>query len=225
MIKHFVRFTSFLTLLLVLQTYSVHAQEWQFGVHVDPAVNWFFSDSHYVSNAGAQFGFRGGVEVSRNFIERVGILFGASYDLRMADLLYADTSLMVNPKYESPKMMARGSILSTRAQYFYVPFGVKMQAIEIGYWTITAAVGISCSVLFSQRIESKEMGLNRQASKDFFTWGYPGYFFRLGTEYSLGGRSSVDMGIAYHGTFTPVAKPGIGNLYYHNVSFRVGFLF
>lgn len=225
MAKRLARYALLLPLLLVLRAPAVRAQEWQFGIHVDPAVSWFFSDTRYVTNTGAQFGFRGGVEVTWNVIERVGILFGASYDLRMASLLYADTTLTLNTKYEGQKRMAKGSVLETSAQYLYIPLGVKMQAVQIGYWTITGAVGLSCDILFSQRVESKDMNLKEQASKDFFTWGYPGYFFRVGTEYSLGGRSSVDLGIAYHGTFAAVAKPGIGKLYYHNLSFRLGFLF
>lgn len=225
MAKHFARYAVLLPLILLLRASEVRSQEWQFGIHVDPAVSWFFSDTRYVTNAGAQFGFRGGVEGTWNVIERVGILFGASYDLRMANLRYADTSLILQTKYEGPKLMAEGSVLETSAQYLYIPLGIKMKAIQIGYWTITSAAGLSCDILFSQRVECNGIDLKKQASKDFFTWGYPGYFFRVGTEYSLGGRSSVDLGIAYHGTFTAVAKPGIGKLYYHNLSFRLGFLF
>ena len=216
-----IAFSLFLTFLAV----ATKAQVWQFSVHTDPAVNWFYSDSHYVTNAGGQFGFRAGVEVTRSFVERVGFLLGASYDLRMANLLYADTALQVDTKYVGSVLMPCGSVLKTKAQYIYIPIGIKMRAIQIGYWSVTSAVGVSCDVLVSHRVKLGEEGIKKSLAIGFFTWGYPGYFFRVGAEYSLGGRSAIDMGVAYHGTFTAVAKPGIGNLYYHNLSFRIGFLF
>lgn len=116
------------------------------------------------------------------------------------------TSLMVNPKYESPKMMARGNILVAE-QYFYVPFRSKDAGDRnrlLDYHRRPA--GFPCSVLFSQRIETKEMGLNRQASERLFIWAST-FFFRL----DLGIRSEAQFGgyeIAYT-AFTPVAKPGI----------------
>lgn len=225
------KFLTFIVVLFAFITFvdstakARSVEEWQFGIHVDPAVNWFFSDSPYLTNSGGQFGFRGGVEVTWNPMEVLGVLSGVSYDLRMADLKYADTAMLVHPKYGDPLLMTKGSVLETSAQYLYIPIGIKLRAVEIGYWGITGAVGISCDILLSQRVKSKNMGLQKSVAEDFFTWGYPGYFLRFGAEYSLGGRSAIDMGLAYHGVFSAVAKPGIGKLFYHNLSFRVGFIF
>lgn len=225
MVRSLARCVVVFSISFTLFASALRAQDWQFGVHVDPAISWFFSDTHYVTNAGAQVGLRSGVEVTWSALERVGVLFGASYDLRGGNLLYADTSLLVDTRYEGKKLLTKGSVMKTKAQYIYIPLGVKMRAIQIGYWTISAAAGLSCDILFSQRVECNAANLKVQAAKDFFSWGFPGYFFRVGAEYSLGGRSAVDMGIAYHGAFSAVAKPGIGKLYYHNLAFRIGFLF
>ena len=225
MAKSFARFVLVLSFFIALASCPGRAQQWQFSVQLDPAVNWFFSDSRYLTNAGGQFGFRAGVETSWFFIDRVGLLLGASYDLRKANLLYVDTSLNVTPVYSDPVLMAKGSVLKTSAQYIYIPVGLKMKAVRIGYWTVTSAVGLSMNFRLSHSIESRAMGINKTNAVDFFTWGFPGYFFRLGTEYSLGGRSAVDGGIAYHGTFSAVAKPGLGKLYYHNFTFHLGFIF
>lgn len=219
--RRVIAFSLFLTFLAAV----TKAQVWQFSVHTDPAVNWFYSDSHYVTNAGGQFGLRAGMEVTWSFVERVGLLSGISYDLRMADLRYADTAMTVDTKYMGLVSMPRGSMLKTNVQYIYIPFGIKMKAIQIGYWSVTSAVGVSSDVLFSQRVKLGEEGFKESVANGFFSWGFLGYFLRVGAEYSLGGRSAIDMGVAYHGTFTAVAKTGVGNLYYHNLSFRVGFLF
>lgn len=112
MARSFARRVIAFSLFLTFLAGATKAQE--FSVYTDPAVNWFYSDSHYVTNAGGQFGLRAGMEVTWGFVERVGLLSGISYDLRMAALRYADTTMTVDTKYMGTRIDATGKHAQNR---------------------------------------------------------------------------------------------------------------
>lgn len=226
--KHIRGLSLLLILLAPLALQPAIAQEhpWRFSIHIDPGFNWFYVDNARYKNSGVHFGFCAGAEVEYAIIEQVSLLSGLSYDLRYADVRYKTDECQLKMLYdEEPHDIPERTLVETQAQYLKLPVGIKMRAVQIGYFSITASVGVNGSLIVSQRAAAPSIGVEKAKSKDMFAPGYVGYFIRVGTEYSLGGRSAVEAGLGYYGTFTSVYRPGIGGLGYHNISFRLGFVF
>lgn len=225
----FIRQTTIAILAIVfLWGAQARAQEypWRFSLHIDPGFNWFYVDNPRYANSGADFGFCAGTEAEWALVERVSLLFGLSYDLRFADVKYKENGFVLKMKYEEePIPVPAGVIVETQAQYLKLPVGIKMRAVQIGYFTITAATGISGQFLLTQRAAAPSIKVEKAKTTGMFNWAFLGYFIRAGVEYSLGGRSAVEAGLGYYGTFTSVYEPGVGGLGYHNIAFRIGFVF
>lgn len=212
---------------LLLTSLSTRAQgkyDWiRLGVRADPALNWYYFDTEKYKAEGVGFGIMTGLDVDLFFAERWAVQTGAWYDYRIASFRYLVPGEL-KLKYEPTHLpVLPDAVLQTVNHYLAFPVGLKMTAIEIGYVTIAANLGITGHFLLRQQVSTGD--LKNMRADGMAPFAYLGYYFEAGVEYSLGGRSKIVGGIQYNGTATQVINPGTGQGRFHNLALHLGFIF
>ncbi len=211
---------------LLALAFSAHAQQKvYFSIHADPQVTFFTLDNSRFENVGARVGVNAGMDFEYVFYGRYSLLTGASFDLRSANLKYKDSGYELKTKYEGAPSVPQGATLTTTAYQLQIPLAFKFRAIEIGYVTIVAVAGLTTNMTFAQEATVSALDLEGERLSGMWPFMNLGYLFRLGVEYSLGGASSIQMGLAFNGGITPSFKPGLGRALSHACLLRCGFLF
>lgn len=200
-------------------------QKFRFGVHVDPQLVFLTSDIERFENKGAHMGVNTGLDVEWMFAERYSIATGASFDLRRANVHYSQPDYKLRTAYEGEIAVPAGALLETKAYQLQLPICIKMRSIEIGYTTIYAMAGLTSNFTFNQNASSAQMDLSETRTKGMYYVANLGFLFQAGVEYSLGGASSVQVGVGYNGGITPAYDCGKGNIRVHAVQLRLGFVF
>lgn len=211
-------------LVVGLPTRAQGRYDWiRLGIHADPALNWYYFDSDKYKSAGMGFGISTGVDVDFFFAEHWAAQSGLWYDYRIGSFRYLVPG-EVRLKYEPTSLpMLPDAVLRTDNHYLAVPVGLKMTAVEIGYVTIAAGVGVTGHFLLRQQVSTGN--LKNMRADGMTPFAYLGYYFQAGIEYSLGGRSKIAAGIQYNGSATQVINPGIGQGRFHNLALHAGFVF
>ncbi len=201
------------------------AQGLRLGVHVDPQLVWFSSDIGRFANEGAHIGVNTGLDVEYFFAARYAFASGVSFDLRRANLRYGQEGYVLRTAYDGNIPVPGGALTETKAYQLQVPLGVKMRAIEIGYTTIFAMAGLTTNITFNENVSSTRLRMSEVRGDGMYYTANLGYLRMAGVEYSLGGPSSVQLGLGYNGGITPAYDAGKGQIRIHAVQLRLGFVF
>lgn len=204
---------------------KAHSQRVRMGVHIDPTIRWFTTDNQRFKNVGAQVGVNAGLAIEFYFAERYSFATGVSYDYSGATLRHNQEAYTIKTQYEGAYAVPAGSIIKSRAQFLNIPLGVKLRAVEIGYVTMFATVGLDSYIKLYEESSCDALGLRGERTKGMYNAGYLGYMIRLGIEYSLGGRSAIEAGLGFNGSFTPAYRAGIGRTMLYGTHLRLGFVF
>lgn len=204
---------------------AAESPKFRFGVHVDPVVSWFSVDTKRFRNEGAPMGMSAGVEFEAHFAPRYSFSTGIDYDIRGANLRHVASGYSLRTTYEGKKIVPANTLVLTRVGSLKVPLGIKMRAIEIGYWTFFANAGITAHFTLTQSATASSMGLDGESIHQMYYRLGAGYALRMGVEYSLGGASALVGGIGFNGGITPAYDAGVGYLRMNEVHLRLGFTF
>ncbi len=211
--------------LLLMALPARAQQKIYFSIHADPQVTFFSLDNSRFANEGARLGVNAGLEFEYAFYGRYSVLTGAAFDLRGASLKYHEGRHVLKTEYEGRVDVPQGAVLTTTAYQMQVPLALKLRAIEIGYVTFAAAAGFTTNFTFAQDGTLSAKNLESTRLSGMWPFMHLGYLFRLGIEYSLGGVSSVQLGLEFNGGMTPAFRPGLGRALSHACRLRLGFLF
>lgn len=233
-------------MLLMLVFGSAMAQsgsKYSFGIIVDPQITWLKSDNEKkISGDGSIVNMNIGFMGSKFFADRYAIEMGVSLSSIGGNLLHKDSSQIntVNGIYglnENAKVKYRG-------QYVTVPIGFKFRSIEIGYISFYASLGVKANILLkgyswadAESIVSysdgaiPSEGIEKERTEDTYNFLYASYYLGAGIEYSLGGESSIQLGLTYTGGLSSVIDTKVVNpdfnasIQGHAMSLRLGFIF
>lgn len=174
-------------ILLVLTSFGALAQSpLRFGIHASPNLSYVQSDDPSVQNNTAlKFGF--GLMAEYNFADNYSLSTGADYVFRGGELTL-------------PVATTFGEVERTgtyKAGFIQIPVLLKMRTREFGYFRYFAEfggkVGFSPDedVTFDPPLADERKDSYIKFAEAMFTIG-------LGTEYSLGGGTSLLAGIYYN---------------------------
>ncbi|HCT30121.1 MAG TPA: hypothetical protein DIW31_05190 [Bacteroidales bacterium] len=215
----------FATVLLFVNITLVNAQQQsrRFSIFADPQISWLTSDTKKFEPNGSVMGFNIGFSADKYFGDRYAITTGLSINNLGGNIKYKvdGTIETVDEKYS----IDSGMTVKLKSQYLTVPLGLKFRTNEIGYFTFTAQVGLAGHIRLKGVVWEDTQNIDKETATKEFSIGFASYFIGAGAEYSLGGSSSIQVGIIYANGITQTFKTSFGKISYGSLSLRVGVVF
>jgi len=194
-----------ITLLILITTNPyAGAQQLHFGLFADPLISWYSSNNEIISGAGTRAGFSGGLAVNYYFAPNYAFSTGLSYlksggvQSSSAETVYrfANYSQLVTP----------GQKVIYSASYLTIPAGLRLRTNQIGYLSVFADLGLDAGFLTKGTISIPAASIeNEHASKEIPMLS-AGFHIHAGAEYSLGGTTSVVVGLGFDKGLTDITK-------------------
>jgi hypothetical protein len=210
-------------LLFALQIPSGKAQGIQIGIFVDPQVSWMSSDNSEVTGNGSRMGFNFGVTIHKFFAEKYAITSGISLNYIGGKLRHSD----ITPfrKQDEIDTLLSGTTITYKLQYLNLPFGLTLKTDEIGYMTYFAQLGIDFQFNLKATGDESNGFEDEKIDKEVNLFNL-GYHFGIGLEYSLGGNTSLVLGLSFNQSLIDVTKDFSDQpedrVVINNISLRVG---
>lgn len=221
--KNFLVRSLILLLLISLNTSKINAQGIQIGIFVDPQISWMGSDNKYVSNNGSRMGFNFGLNIHMFFTENYAITSGISLNHMGGKLRHSDITFF--RRQNGIDTLLAGTTITYKLQYINVPFGLTLKTNEIGYITYFAQLGIDFQ--FNLKATGDESnGFEDEKIDDEVNLFSLGYHFGVGMEYSLGGNTSIVLGLSFNQSLIDVTKDYANQpedrIVLNNIALRIG---
>ena len=176
----------------------------KFGVIAEPAVCWFSSDNSSVSNEGTRPGFTFGLAVNRYFATNYSFSTGIMIQGAGGRLTSTETTIL--DFNDSSESVPPGEPMVYKLQYLAIPLGIKLQTNQIGYVTIFTDLGIDAKVLIGSKFDIPSVGVDGENAGNEINPYNAAYHISAGIEYSLGGSTSLLLGLKYENNFLDVTK-------------------
>lgn len=211
--------------ILLINITFVTAQESsrRFSIFADPQLSWLTSDTKKFKSDGAVTGFNIGFSADKFFADRYAFSTGLSINNLGGNLKY-----LVDGKIETRDDnydIVSGSTVKVKAQYLSLPLGLKFKTNEIGYLTFTAQVGVLGHVRLKGVVWEETLQIDKETATNQFDLFFASYYIGAGTEYSLGGSSSLQAGIIYSNGFVEAYNAGYGKVSIGSLALRIGIVF
>lgn len=175
-----------------------------FGIHADPGVCWFSSDTKETKNEGARPGFSFGMTYNRYFTPNYSFSTGISLLSAGGRLVSSDTTNMEFTDFTST--ISPGEPVIYKIRYLAIPLGLKLQTNQIGYLTFFSDIGLDPKVVLGGKADIPSLDLSDENAaselKDFNL----SYHITLGIEYSLGGNTAIILGFNFDNNFLDITK-------------------
>ena len=207
------RFKIFLSLsLFLISATSALSQKFKFGIHASPLVSYVSTDMpNAETGSKLQFAFGGLLEY--RFAERYALSSGFEIINRGGELTISDTTGTYNPGF------------------LQFPLCLRMRTREFGYFTYAAEFGLVPAFKTSDGATFNPEVPDNERLDNYINFFNTLFRFGIGAEYSLGGESTVLLGITYNRSLFDNIKddaPRLSNKYTYRldyVALTVGFLF
>ena len=171
------------------------------GLFISPSINFITTDLEQVeksSKIGLVYGWA--IEMALNEHHRLESGFSISY--KGGELTKNTGSEVVSNNYQ--------------VQYISLPIFIKMRSREVGNFNYFARIGPSINFKIKEK-NSENAETTHPAIIDISIF--------LGTEYSLGGATSVEASIFFNNGMTDVISGNNIDALFHQIGLRLGFLF
>jgi len=191
-------------LIIVLQRVTINAQQSiGFGIHADPLVGWFTSDNSNITGKGATTGFNFGLTFNKYFYENYAFSMGLSLITAGGSFSSSDTVML---KLKKPVEVLPGSKSLYKIKYLAIPVGLKLRTKQIGYISIFTDIGLDPKFILGGKVEIPSQNILKENADNMLSRLSMGYHIIGGIEYSLGGTTSLVLGLNFDSNFTNVIK-------------------
>ncbi len=179
-------------------------QKFDFGVYAEPVISWFSTDTWETKNSGARAGLSFGLSFHKyfatNYAFSTGInissIGGRLYNKNYTTILFNNFSQMLNPEEK----------VTYKIQYLGIPSGLKFRSNQIGYITITSDIGMDPKVRIGGKVDIADPPISGESAKRELKDFNLSYHIMPGIEYSLGGNTSVLIGIGFEKSLFDITK-------------------
>lgn len=191
-------------LLTTILTYSgrLNGQSISFGIHAEPVISWFSTNTIKSQNNGARAGFNFGFTFNKYFSANYAFSTGLSILNAGGSLTSTDTTKFSNL---SSKILP-GKPMIYKIQYLNLPIGLQFKSNQIGYITFFSNIGVDPKLVIGGKADIPSLSVKGQDAMDELGRFNLGYHILTGIEYSLGGSTAIVFGIGYENNFFDITK-------------------
>ncbi|MBK8882741.1 MAG: PorT family protein [Bacteroidales bacterium] len=201
-----------------------------FGMHFDPLLSWFSTDSYDVRNDGVVPGFNFGISYNRHFSPNYSFSTGINIINAGGRLISSETSQfeLKNYNYDILTVEA-GEQITYKITYLSIPLGIKLQTNQIVYGRFFTDFGFDPKIVIAGRADIPSLRIKGgNALPELNTFNLS-FHAMAGMEYPLGGGSNFIFGIGFENNLFDTTRDNGDQLWdmVHQkaLSFRLGITF
>jgi hypothetical protein len=195
-----------------------------FGLHADPVISWFSTDTKEVKNVGARPGFSFGLTYNRYFTPNYSFSTGLSLLNAGGRLASNDTTVIKFANFKSTVLP--GNSVVYKIQYLVFPVGLKLQTNQIGYLTFFSDLGFDPKIVINRKVDIPSLNITGENASYEIRMFNLSYHITAGIEYSLGGTTAIVLGLNFDNNFLDITKDNgnqpIDKVSHKILSFRLG---
>jgi hypothetical protein len=201
-----------------------------FGIHFDPIISWFTTDSYDIRNDGALPGFNFGVSYNRYIGPNYSISSGVNIIEAGGRLISKETTYFELKNYRREIVTIEpGEAIIYRIKYLSVPLGLKLQTSETGYGSLFADIGLDPKIVIGGRADIPSLNIKGDNALLELRAFNLSYHIMAGIEYPLGGSTSAVFGLGFDNNFLDITKENSNQpwdyISHKLLSFRLGINF
>lgn len=191
---------SLIAIAVLLSATFANAQDDQkgmsFGLKVAPTISWFKSDTKLLKSDGSKIGFAYGLITDFNITKNYAFGTGVDVTYRGGKVKSTDANSLGEDK------------TSLTLQYIEIPITLKLKTNEIGYITYFGRFGFSpgVNIRATADYENTATGVkdDKVSAKKGISPFNIAFIVGLGATYSLGGHTSVLLGVTFNNGFLDI---------------------
>ena len=201
-----------------------------FGIHFDPVISWFSTNSYDIRNEGAIPGFNFGISYNRYFSPNYSFSSGLNIIDAGGRLISNEITYFELKNYRREIVTVEpGNPIIYRIKYLSVPLGLKLQTNETPYGTLFADIGIDPKIVVGGRADIPSLNIRGDNALLELRAFNLSYHITAGIEYPLGGTTAAVIGIGFDNNFLDITKDNSNqpwDMVSHKLlSFRLGINF
>ena len=201
-----------------------------FGIHFDPVISWFTTDSYDIRNDGALPGFNFGVSYNRYIGPNYSISSGVNIIEAGGRLVSNEATFFEIRNYRREILTVDpGEAIIYRIKYLSVPLGIKLESGETGYGSLFADIGLDPKIVIGGRADIPSLNIKGSNALPELRAFNLSYHLMAGIEYPLAGNTSVVLAIGFDNNFLDITKENSNQPWdfvsHKLLSFRLGINF
>lgn len=210
-----------LSLFCLLLVNNATAQNTRFGIKIDPQLSWMKPIGEISEKADNAVGLNVGLMVDKYFADNYAFNIGVSLNNTGGSLSYTDSmTWRLNSKN---KVTVPDNNIVFKIKYINIPVGFKFLSKPIGYVKIFSELGADALVRV-QALADIPGSSNNDAREEIRLFNL-GYHIGGGVQYSLGGSTSIELGITYNNGFIDATSNKDDNVSIQALGARIGIIF
>jgi hypothetical protein len=200
------------------------------GVHFDPLISWFSTNSYDVRNDGAIPGFNFGISYNSYFGPNYSFSSGINIISAGGRLISNETTHFELKYYDHEIVDVKpGEPIIYKINYLSVPLGIKLQTNQIGYGTFFTDLGFDPKIVILGRADIPSLNIKGDNALPELRLFNLSYHVIAGMEYPLGGNNNVVVGVGFENNFLDITRDNGDqpwDMVSHKLlSFRIGLTF
>jgi hypothetical protein len=219
-----IKVLAFILFIIIPNGKITAQQKISFGIHADPVISWFSSDTRETRNDGAKAGFNFGLTFNRYFSPNYSFSAGISLLNAGGRLVGNDTTEMEFTNFTSTVLP--GKTVVYKIQYLAIPLGLKLQTNQIGYLTFFSDLGLDPKIIVGGKADIPSLNIAGENATSELRLFNLSYHVTAGIEYSLGGTTAMVLGLNFDNNFLDITKENgdqpIDKVTHKILSFRIG---
>jgi hypothetical protein len=210
-----------------VQTVAVHPGI-SFGIHFDPLISWFSTNSYDTRNDGSVPGFNFGLSYNRYFSPYYSFSSGISIINAGGRLISRGTTNFELKNYNMI-IVPPGEAITYKITYLSFPLGLKLRTSRIGYGRFFTDLGFDPKFVIGARADIPSQNIyGGNALPELNTFNIS-FHIMAGMEYPLGRNNSFIAGIGFENSLLDITRDNGGQssdvIAQKSLSFRLGFTF
>lgn len=167
------------------------------GIHFDPLISWFSTDSYDTSNDGAIPGYNFGISYNRNYTPNYSFSSGINIINAGGRVINRETTSFNFKNYSGIFIVQPGEPITYRITYISVPLGLKLRTNQIGYGRFFTDLGLDPRIVIGGRADIPSLNIKGgNAYQEVNTFNLS-FHIMVGMEYPLAGYSNLIVGIGF----------------------------
>jgi hypothetical protein len=198
------------------------------GIHFDPLISWFSTDSYNTRNEGVVPGFNFGISYNRYFSPNYSFSSGINIINAGGRLISGETTQFELKNY-SLVTVQPGEAITYKITYLTVPLGVKLRTSQIGFGRFFTDLGFDPKIVIGARADIPSLNINGgNALPDLNTFNLS-FHIMAGMQYPLGGNNTFTVGIGFDNNLFDLTRDNGGQpsdlVSQKSLSFHMGITF